>query len=514
LIKDNFKDIEDFVDTDQLRRVQVSSSASAGTLFFKAGFISPAPWASIFADVTGFNAAAIINSHSRGLYVIREGARWFCFTFGYTRHLIKEAAVERNFGLIVSLNLGDPDSIKAIDKTNISHVGLQSREQAGRDVTFDAFEFDTDIDLLKSITAKAPQKEGEEQEIYSGRDSFSMYTRVTLETFAEVAKRLYRAFQSTKYKQQYPWVDKIAEERDPTILARLEERLVQSINSDNVEKIWLAVPEIVSWEEVENFAYKTTSGSSTKAGPALYPDIDLEGWLNESKLRGKVTVQHLRSRRVFQCYKDGREPVGWSIYRCLNAELDLGQEKYILNDGDWYNVEADYVNEVDRFYRSIPASSISLPSYGALTEPKYLVGVPKTHPQYALMDRKTVMIGGGKSRVEFCDLYSNTNDIVHVKQYGGSSLLSHLFSQAMVSAGCFLHEAKFRTDVNKLLPAGFRFSNPAAAPRASDYTVCIAVMSKVPGALELPFFSKVTFNHATRAIQRMNFKVTKLKIER
>ncbi|HUN73883.1 MAG TPA: TIGR04141 family sporadically distributed protein [Steroidobacteraceae bacterium] len=514
LVKDGYKNIEDFVDTNQLRRVQVGTPPSGGTLFFKAGFATTAPWAHVFADAPGFNPASIVNTHSRGIYVLKESGRWFCFTFGYTRHLLTEAAVERNFGLIVSLNLGDPDSIKAIDKTNISHVGLQSREQAGRDVGFDAFEFDTDIDILKSITAKGPRSGDDDQETYSGRDSFSLYTRVSLEDFSDIARRLYKASQSTAYKKQYPWVDKIAEERDPTVIEKLETSLVAAINSENLEKIWMAVPEIVLWEELENFAYKPPSANPTRAGPTLYPDLDLESWIRDARLPGKVKIQHLKSRKVFQCFKDGREPAHWSVYRCLNAEIDLGELKYILNDGDWYNVEGSYVREIDRFYRSITNSTLALPKYGTLTEPKYLEAVTRAHTQYALMDQKTVMTGGGRSRVEFCDLYSKAKDIVHVKQYGGSSLLSHLFSQALVSAGCFLHEAPFRSEVNRILPMSFRWADPNAAPRPQDYTVCVAIMSRVRGQLELPFFSKVTLNHTLRGIQRMNFNVTKLKIER
>jgi uncharacterized protein (TIGR04141 family) len=514
LIKDGYKKIEDFLEVDGLQSIAISEANADGTLFFKTGFASVASWAAIFASVHGFNPSSIVNRHSRGLYVLKERGRWFCFTFGYTRQLIDEAAVERNFGLIVSLNLGDPSAIKAIEKINISQVGLQSREQAGKDIAFDGFEFNTDIDLLKSMTAKGPPRENEEQETYSGRDSFSVYTRITLESFSDLARRLFKAFQNTGYRQRYPWIDKISEERDPKVIAELESGLVAAINADHLAKIWMAIPEIVDWEQVENFAYRIPSSGQKKAGPALYPDIDLEAWLDETRLSGHVTIEHLRNRKVFQCYKDGREPSSWRVLRCLNAEIDLGQKKYILNDGDWYNVDASYVTEVDKFYRSVKASTLSLPNFGVLTEPKYLAAVPKTHPQYALMDRKNVMIGGSKSRVEFCDLYSQSRDIVHVKQYGGSSLLSHLFNQAVVSASCFMYEPTFRVDVNKLLPPGFKLKNAATNPVPSDYTVCIAVMSKAPGALELPFFSKVTFNHAVKITQRMNFHVTKLKIDR
>lgn len=514
LIKDTYKDIGEFLEAGTLRRIDIDEPGVNGTLFFKSGFPSTPPWAAIFRGVPRFNANLILNQSSRAVYVVKESGRWFCFTFGYTRHLLNEAAVERNFGLIVSLNLGDPEAIKAIDKTNISHVGLQSREQAGRDVAFDGFEFDTDVDLLKSLTAKGPEKDGEEQETYSGRDSITVYTRVTLNSFADIAKRLYKAFRNTRYKQLYPWVDKISQERDPTIIEALDQALVAAINGGETAKIWMAIPEIVAWEDIENFAYRTPNNNPKKPSPALYPDVDLDAWLSDTKLAGNLTLAHLTSRKVFQLFKDGRAPAGWSIYRCLNAEIDLNNRKYILNDGDWYSVDGDYVADVNKFYLKIPVSTLTLPNYGSKTEPKYLAGIPAAHPHFALMDRKVVMIGGGRSRIEFCDLYSKTNDIVHVKQYGGSSVLSHLFSQALVSGQTFLHEPSFRQELNKQLPPAFRFQNPAADLKATDYTICIAVMSKVPGPLEIPFFSKVSLRHAVVALQRMNFKVTKLKIDR
>jgi uncharacterized protein (TIGR04141 family) len=181
LIKDGYQDIEDFLKLGGLRRLNVDKGAAKGTLFFRSGIATPPSWASIFEEVPGFDSSLLRNRNSRALYGTQVSKRWFCFTFGYARQLIEETAIERNFGLIVALNLGDPDAIKTIEKTNISHINLQSREQAGRDTGFDGFEFDTDIDLLKSITARGPLSQNDEQDTYSGRDSVSVYTRVTLQ---------------------------------------------------------------------------------------------------------------------------------------------------------------------------------------------------------------------------------------------------------------------------------------------------------------------------------------------
>ena len=87
-----------------------------------------------------------------------------------------------------------------------------------------------------------------------------------------------------------------------------------------------------------------------------------------------------------------------------------------MNDGDWYNVDGNYVKEIEAYYAGIPASSLALPKFGTKTEPTYLAGLGASHPNLAVMDRKLIMIGNGKSRVEFCDLYSKSLDVVHVKQ--------------------------------------------------------------------------------------------------
>ena len=512
LIKNGYAKIEDFLSVKDFRVVSVrSGSSEIGTLIYKGGFQSKPGWVSIFDGVQGFDSKGIWNQSSKAILVLKHDGRWFCFTFGYARHLIDELAYERNFGLIVSLNLGDPIGMKSIDKTNVGHVSLRSREQATREIALASFEFNDDIDLLRSVTAKLSKKD-EDQETVSGRDSVTIYTTVTVEAFVDIAKRLYAAFNSTTYKKRYPWLGKIKEERDKQTVEALDSALVAKIFSEEFEKVWLAIPELVVWEEIRGFAFKYRAEDTQKAGPVLYQDLEIESWRKVARIDANLTADQLKSKKIFVYWEDGRDPSSWSVYRCLNAEIDLAKKKYILNDGDWYNIESSFVQEVNDFYNSVPNSKIQLPSYGTNTEPKYLKAVASGNGAYALMDRKEVMIGGGRSRVEFCDLYSNAKEIVHVKKYGGANLLSHLFSQALVSGQCFLYDAAFRAGVNKLLPRGFKFANTKTQPTAKDYEICIAIMSKVKGPLELSFFSKVSLKHAAQSLCNIGYKVTKLKI--
>jgi uncharacterized protein (TIGR04141 family) len=514
LIKPEYTSARDFIRAPGFEWVPIEDEDYPGMLICRGNFRSVPSWVSIFEDVDGFPVEEMKTVGAKAVYTTRVDNRWFCFTFGHARHLIHEDAVERNFGLIVALNLGDPEAIKAIDKTSMSHIALQSREQAARDIAIESFEFDTEIDLLKSVTAKTKRVDGAEQETYSGRDSVSVYTEVSLDTLPLIAQRLARAYRSKRYKQRYPWIDKVTEERDREIVGQLNDALVSHIRGAQLTKIWMAVPEVLDWEEVEGFTFTPGSRDSRRAGPVVYGDLDLEEWLRVVDLSETLTLKHLTQRRVFQLFKDARSPASWTIYRCLNAEIDLAAKKYILNDGEWYCIDPNYVSEVNGFYAGLASSSLSLPRFGTSTEPEYLKGFEPEKLGFAYMDRKEIMIGGGRSRVEFCDLFSRDGHIVHVKRYGGSAVLSHLFNQAVVSADCFINEPTFRTELNALLPGNYKLADVASVPNAPSYTVCLAIMSKEPGDLELPFFSKVSLKYAVRALRRMGFKVAKLKIDR
>lgn len=325
LIKDGYAEPKDFLKFNEFEVVEVKADGEKlGLLIYKGGFQSTPIWVSIFQHVPGFNAATIKNQSSKGLFVLKLDGRWFCFTFGYARHLIDEHAYERNFGLIVTLNLGDPLAIKSIDKTNISHISLHSKEQATRDIELASFEFDDDIDLLRSVTAKATAVDGEEQEILSGRDSVTIYTRVSIEVFWNVAKRLFAAFADTKYKTQYPWLDKIREERDKVVTDKLDQELVRKILAGDFQKLWLAIPEVVSWEEIQGFAFKYKDIQPDKPGPVLYQDLDIHEWVKNTKIPTDFSVVQLKNKDIFIYWQDGRSVSHWSVYRCLNAEIDLG----------------------------------------------------------------------------------------------------------------------------------------------------------------------------------------------
>ena len=124
-----------------------------------------------------------------------------------------------------------------------------------------------------------------------------------------------------------------------------------------------------------------------------------------------------------------------------------------------------------------------------------------------LLDQKLVQ-SVGRGRVEVCDLYSRDRQFVHVKRYSGSSVLSHLFSQGVVSAQLFLSDRSFRQELNERLPDALRLANPAAAITPSEFEVAFAIVARPKRDLELPFFSKVNLRNAAQLLQQLGYLVT------
>ena len=203
----------------------------------------------------------------------------------------------------------------------------------------------------------------------------------------------------------------------------------------------------------------------------------------------------------------------WSIHRCLYADFEYDRHRYLLNDGKWYQVDADFVRRVEDFYENVELSDLPLLDYAWKDEEKYNQNVCQSNPQrYCLMDRKTIRMGG--TPIEFCDIYTRDRQFVHVKKYTGSSVLSHLFFQGLVSADSFL-EREYRIKANEKLGEGFKV--PIEDISSSGYEVVFAIAKDnlQEGARpEIPFFSKVSFRSVVGRLRHLGYKVTLKGINR
>lgn len=123
-----------------------------------------------------------------------------------------------------------------------------------------------------------------------------------------------------------------------------------------------------------------------------------------------------------------------------------------------------------------------------------------------------VPYAGSHNKIEFCDIYTRTRCMCHIKRYGASSVLSHLFSQGVVAAEAFLADSEFRGLVNAKLPKAFRLADPALPLDSKQFEVVFGITSKADETLQLPFFSRVTLRNAHRRLSAMGYRVSLVRI--
>ena len=213
---------------------------------------------------------------------------------------------------------------------------------------------------------------------------------------------------------------------------------------------------------------------------------------------------------------DGELMADWTVLRCLSGELTLRGATYLIDAGDLFEIAGVYIRDLDAHVDGVRESELVLPSSGSdETEGAYNARAAASSDKYLLLDKKTVRIARHPTPIEICDILTEDRRFVHVKRKLGSSSLSHLFVQGVVSADLFLMSAEYRDRVQKGIrkaePFRGRFSSfDVKGINPGEYEVVYGVIAKWDGrslVQALPFFSKVNFRRQAEQLRRMGYGV-------
>jgi uncharacterized protein (TIGR04141 family) len=102
---------------------------------------------------------------------------------------------------------------------------------------------------------------------------------------------------------------------------------------------------------------------------------------------------------------------------------------------------------------------------------------------------------------------STSRELIHLKWYGGSSVLSHLFSQGLVSGELLASDTQFRALLNAKLPSKFKLADPRKRPDPALFTVVFGIIAFDRAITDLPFFSRVNLRSAVRRLVGLGFNV-------
>ena len=470
-----------------------------GTLYVQQTHPQIPPWTGFFDGVVAAKEFGK-NSSAGALLAVGVDGRIFLLAFGRGRHLISSEFIESNFGFRVTLNCVKEDSLRSIDKASFEAHPRHSREQSGQAAALQNFTVDVERDLLRALTGTPTDPALGER--ISGMDSVKLSLDIALPQVPELLSRLLKEYISDAYKRKgFAFVDHIAEVKDTVLRESLDAELLGKVNASDFDKMWLAFPGIIDWDQVVGFKYSPASDA-----PRVH-DVRLGEFIGT--LGGREIDKTLLLRRKIICVDADDLPVNErAAYYYIYAELASNGKTYVLNNGSWYLVDFDFVEQVNKYFRDVPRYQRVLPDYEDLTEDQYNRRVAESNSaEYALLDRKNVLLPGALSPVEPCDLYHCARELIHVKRYSGSSLLSHLFNQGVVSGELFRRERLFRAMVNDKLPDTHKIPDVDLAPKQNEYKIVYAIVSEFEEPLSIPFFSKISLRHAVNRLTDIGFQV-------
>lgn len=425
--------------------------------------------------------------------------RTFALTFGYARFLFKEDVLEEQFGLKIVLNSLKQNQIRRISKACVGSNQKQSDEQLPKSSDISEFGFDVNRDLMKNVSGKSEDSIFEKS-MLTGGDIFSLTVDRNIENIDELLIFCYRRFKEIAYREYFAWVDNIKYVKEKGIIQQLNEKLIATIEAKEFNRVWMAVPEVVEWEDILDFKFT----GSDEIFEDIYIDRVIESMRNEL-----TCVEQLQSKRIYarSSRNESENAYEWSAYRCIIAEISLNGQEYNLNSGKWYKINNDFVTSINEQYSNIELCQDTFIDYAHSNEDGYNDALRDFLPESYLLHKYKIAIGGGQgNNIEPCDVLWH-NKLIHVKKNGGSSQLSHLFNQALVAGQMWLDQS-FRDQLRVKMEAD---GYPDVVPEpfnSSDYEIIIAIINSFcDDRPKIPFFSKVAACFTAKNAKNLGYKL-------
>jgi len=327
LIKSSISNLDNIIDEDKCdNKLEIKITPDInGKLFIKNTPAVHPKWARrLFSDLVDLNEIGTVQSLAAAL-LFKTDDGIFVATFGSgSKYLIKDNIIEERFGLIVTLNSVDQDSLRCIDKNSLDSIESHSRIQSAVKANVNRFGLDIEQDLLKAVVG-SPLNENMGCRM-TGTESLSVSVKMDISDLPNLVKQYKEKFEKGVIDTEYEWINNISIVKDKTLVNELDNKLTELINIRSLNNIWLSIPEIIDWENVVGFMYSHGQKS-------IFPDINFDGFFKTINKTDNITIDILKKRRVFCANGDHEQTYNnWTIYKCIYAEIDLNNSKYILND--------------------------------------------------------------------------------------------------------------------------------------------------------------------------------------
>lgn len=422
----------------------------------------------------------------------------FAIPFGGGKSMLVNDSLVEDFGLKILLNSVDIVQFRQLQISDCGKNFINTSSQLPKLGTVDDFLFDFNTEILKKAVAKCDDKLFANNNIIGG-DGITITVPYKCDNIENFLIESYKKYKSDKYKEHFSWLDNIRNVRDSNLKKQLELELINNINNKEFDKVWMAVPEIIDWNNVSCFKFRKRDIGEN--------DISIETFIKIFDNEHIETFNQISSKSVSAYDLNDNESYTWPAHKCLMCEINYLDNIYCYNSGKWYVVNGDYGAEILKYHNSLEISEREFIECSDKYEKEYNKKLCKSIAGSYLMDCNNIeAIESGRSTVELCDVLTNDKELIHIKKGESSSYLSHLFNQARVSSDLLYYE-NFRKKANAKIGNNY-FNNDF---KSSDYTIILGIITNKEEKLpKIPFFSKVAIKYLVQDLTKMGYTV-KLK---
>jgi uncharacterized protein (TIGR04141 family) len=514
----DFDDAVDLEGWDLIERGPVGFDEFSVKMWVFSSDPSPPGWSGFFA-IPELNQLEVPDASTVSALVLArvdgQPGLWG-FSFGPAgRFLIRSGAVERGYGLRAALNLIRPaDSaeevvaasrIRSVDRKRVSQNTVRTRTQSSSPMELEGFDVDRLRDILENVSGQpADEKWGR---IVVGRDSLKVSVDRPFYELGPLCREIDDVAQLADYREWCPWVDDLRFVRDADERERIRDEVIGSLRDGNTLGFDLSPPSLIDWDRVSHFQFHSDARTVKR------PRFDLDHYLVSVEV-DEISVERLKSRRLYALDDDGQRADQWSIWSCLVGSIEVGGKTYVLDDGDIFEIAPDFLAEVNEEIGALRPCALVLPDSQPMWQEKKYNEEASAATGLTLLDRNLISIPGRTTPIEPCDLMSGDGHLVHVKRHFVSSELSHMFNQGLVSAELLMIQG-FRDRLrDKLVELGAPDHAARVADntlRPHDWEVVYAIVGDWRGrelVEVLPFFSKLSLRHVAAELRRMDYRVS------
>lgn len=505
---------------------------------------SSPPWLEFVNERLGISDERItfstLSRRPNGLLLILLEGRIFAATFGVSgKILLDTTQIVSDFGIKTAMNMcGNKELRQAKTRTH-----ALTTQQIDRQVSkpSDSIEFGLgETEFLKYISAHL---ESNKRVTLQGKDSLTIKVvgdeKLSWKRLISYCHTFLDEYQKDRYKilfPNYPNFQNVDDEKS----GELDNILIEQLKKQDFSRMHLAIPDFVSEDE---YSFSYTNYRSRKNRIVSHIDISDLNSLKVIDLK-HVDVKNLKSRTVF-AYSHSENKIldlrKWSLYSCIVAEVEVSNDYFILSEGEWRKVDENFYTLVNDFIdskldvRDIPTKfkNINIADCGRNQNREEMFNLQYVNisGNSMLFDKAKLRIGHGAKNSEFCDILEMDSNgfisIIHVKRYGGSSSINHLFSQARYYCEFFLSDEVFLKEIRDHIEASdYRekqsfleyIKEDVADVVGNDYEVKLWVLygagsKKIPDKSSLPLMAKYELKLTYDRLRRVNkFKAVSLSM--